>query len=137
MKKIVKVVLGGLGLSMVLILVSSILHGIVFHSLWESVEFMRPTDIWPFMPGAPISTIVWCIIISWFYSVIKGSLPSKGFLKGVVYGLYLCILFVLFVEVWTYLQFELPFMAAIAGVVVYLIALPLGCGVISLINEKI
>lgn len=136
MKKLFKILLGGLAQALVLILISSLFHGIVFHELWDGVEFMRATDSWPFMPGAPISTILWCIILSWFYSVVKVALPSRGFVKGIIYGLYLCILFVFFVEIWTYIQFELPFMAAIAGIIVYLIALPLGSGIISIIDEK-
>lgn len=137
MNKNVKMVLGGVCLGLVLILFSSFIHGVLFHNMWDSVEFMRDASSWPFMPGAPLSTIIWCIIISWFYSKVKSSMPNKGFKKGFIYGLYLCILFVLFVEIWTYIQFEIPFLAVIAGVATYLIALPIGGGLISLIDEKL
>lgn len=137
MNKYIKIIIGGLIQSVVLILFSLLIHGYFFHSLWDSVEFMRDTNSWPFMPGAPISTTIWCIIISWFYSVFKVSIPSKGFKKGMIYGFYLCILFVFFVEVWTYLQFELSFLAVIAGILTYIIALPIGGGFISIIDEKL
>lgn len=137
MNRTIKIILGGIASALVLISTSSFIHGYAFHSLWDSVEFMRDTSSWPFMPGAPISTLIWTIIISWFYTIIKNSLPMSGFKKGYVYGLYQCLLYVLFVEFWTYIQFELPFTAVIAGVLTYIIALPIGGGFISLIDEKL
>lgn len=136
MNKTIKIVLGGIASAVILILISSLIHGYVFHSLWSSVEFMRATDSWPFMPGAPVSTIVWNIIIAWFYSRIRNSIPYEGFKRGYIYGIYLCVLFVLFVEFWTYIQFELPFTAVIAGILTYVIALPIGGGIISVIDER-
>lgn len=137
MHRVTKIILGGLASAVVMILVSTFIHGFLFHSTWDSVQFMRPVDSWPFMPGVPISTFLWNIIIAWFYTRIRNSIPGTGFLKGYIYGIYLCILFVFFVELWNYLQFDLPFMTVIAGILTYIIAIPIGGGLISIIiGEK-
>jgi hypothetical protein len=135
MDKYIRIVLGGIASTIVMISVSSFIHGFVFHNTWDSVAFMRPVDSWPFMPGVPIATLIWNIIIAWFFTIIQNSIPKKGFLKGYIYGIYLCILFVFFVELWNYLQFEMPFMTVVAGVLTYIIAIPIGGGLISIITK--
>jgi len=137
MKTGIRCILGGLASSLIMIVTSTIVHGFLFRQYWDSVAFMRPTDAWPFMPGVPISTIIWNIVIAWFFLKFHKSIPSRGFKKGIIYGFYLCILFVFFVELWNFLQFTLPFMTVIAGILTYIIALPLGGGVISVIYGKL
>jgi hypothetical protein len=136
LKKTVGIILAGSASTVVMILISTLIHGVIFEDIWSVVSFMRPVDSPPFMPGVPIATFVWNVIIALFFVIFYKSLPQKGFIKGLVYGFYLVILFVLFVELWNYLQFDLPFETVIAGIITYLIALPLGGGLISLILHK-
>jgi hypothetical protein len=118
-------ILGGIFSTVILILTSTLIHGFIFASTWTKVSFMRPTDNWPFMPGAPIATLIWNIILAWGFTMVYKSIPGTGLRKGFNYAMFLYILFIPFIEVWNYLQLELPFMAVIAGCVCYLISFPL------------
>ena len=102
-----------------------IIHGFVFGSTWEKVSFIRPTDSRPVMPGAPIATLVWNIILTWGFTVFYKSIPGEGLRKGFNYAILLYILFIPFIELWNYLQLELPFMVVIAGCVCYIISFPI------------
>lgn len=126
MNKVTKIVLGGLSGGIILILTSSFIHGFVFHKYWDSLDYIRPTDSWPFIPGAPILTTIWTTGLALLFYKFYNAIPGKGLKKGVNFGLLLFIVFIPFVEIWCYIQFEMPFMAAVAGMICYLIALPLG-----------
>ena len=82
MGKIMRCILGGIFATVILILTSTLIHGFVFGNTWEKVSFMRPTDRWPFMPGAPIATLAWNIILAWGFTVVYKSIPGTGLRKG-------------------------------------------------------
>jgi hypothetical protein len=49
----------------------------------------------------------------------------------------LFVIFIPFIEVWSYLQFDIPFMVVIAGILAYLIDFTLGGIVIAAIYGKV
>ncbi len=106
-------------------------HGLAFGKWWDKVSIMRSLDSWQVIPGMAIATICWGIILSFGFAILYQGIPGRGLKKGFFYGLILWVLFVLFAEFWNFLQLDIPFMVVIAGLLHYLITLPLGGVVIA------
>ncbi len=136
MKNKFRIILGGLSAGLSMITISSFIHGFVFNNIWKKVDFLRPIDEWPFIPGAAIITILWNIGLSFIFYRLYSILPGKGFKKGINFGLIIFTVFIPFVELWCYIQFDMPFMAAVAGMLCYLIVLPLGGIIMNAILGK-
>ena len=132
----VRCVLGGIVQGVIMILLSFPIHGLIFGQWWDKVSLVRPMDRWQVVPGMAIATICWGILLSFGFAVLYKGIPGKGLKKGLLYGLILWLIFILFVEFWNYLQLNIPFMVVVAGILYYLITLPLGGLAIAAIYGK-
>ncbi len=124
--KAVRCITGGLAQSILMILLSYPIHVMIFGHWWDTVSLVRPVDSWQVIPGMALATICWGILLSLGFAVLYKGIPGKGLKKGFYYGLLLWLIFIWFVEFWNYLQLDIPFMVVIAGLLFYLITLPLG-----------
>lgn len=121
-----KTILGGLVLGIITILTSISLNGTIFARFYDPIPIVRPIESWQVIPGMAIATLSWGILTSIGFKILYKGIPGVGFKKGLNYGLILWMIFIPFVELWNYLQYDIPFMVVIAGVIVWFIAMPLG-----------
>jgi len=136
MNKTVRCILGGISSAVIMVIFSFLVHQIFFEKYWEMVTIARPMESWQVMPGFPIATVIWNILIACGFAILYKGIPGKGVRKGLNFGLILYIIFIPFMEIWNYLQLDIPFMAAAAGLLHYLITFPLGGIVIAAIYGK-
>ena len=136
MNKTFRTILGGISAAIIMIVSMMLIHSILFEKYWDMVSMMRAMEEWPFTPWAPVAVILWNIFIAWFFAKFYKAIPGKGLKKGLNFGLLFFLLFAPFVELWNYLQFDIPFMVVIAGILCYLIAFPLGGVAIAAIYGK-
>ena len=109
-----------------MILFSYPVHRVLFEKYWDMVSITRPMDAWQVIPGMAIITIGFGILLSSGFSILHRSIPGTGLKKGMNYGLLIWLIFILFAEVWNYLQFDIPIQCVAAGLIHYFITLPLG-----------
>jgi hypothetical protein len=124
--KLTRSIIGGIALGVITILCSTSLNLTVFDGLYDHVPIARSYDSWEVIRGMGIATVCWGILLSFGFAVLYKGIPGTGLKKGFYYGLILWVLFTPFAEMWIYLQYDIPFMAVISGMIVNFISLLLG-----------
>lgn len=122
-----RVILAGLAQGLLLILTSTLVNGWIFASANESIAVGRPPTSLHFLPGLPLATFAWGVLLAFGYRWVEDALPhASPTRRGARYGLAVFALFVAPLELFNYLLYDFPFMAIVAGWLCYVIALTAG-----------
>ncbi len=131
-----KTILGGIAAVLPLILLSPVFNLFLFEHWVESVEFQRPFMDFRSIPGMPLITLAWGMILSLAYQKIHQSIGGSGLRKGVNFGLFIFLVMFPFAELFNYALYQLPFMVVVSGLLHNLVSLPLGGLLLHKILEK-
>jgi hypothetical protein len=132
--KYIRLFLATLSFTLVFMLLSLVINHLILGEAHEHYNFFRPDDDARVFLGLPITSVVWSLLICLGYLKMKPLFSGKhNMVKGVKYGTFVFVCFVLCQEVFYYhfIQFELVII--IGSVLHYFLSFLLGGGLIAVL----
>lgn len=120
------ILLGGLAQGAIIIAASILFNVVLFGAYNESISVGRPQDSWHMRGLLPASTFAFGIGVAFVFDRLGRALSGSPTRRGAKFGLLLWGGLVAWLELFNFALYEFPFMATVAGLLCYLVALVAG-----------
>jgi hypothetical protein len=114
---------------------SFLINGVWLGPEHEMYAFLRSDDDVRITPGLGISALLWSGLITVGYLFFGARIAIENrFVHGAAFGLLVFVLFILVHEVYVYQFIAFEWIILVGGLLHYLVAFTLGCGLIGVIS---